>query len=266
MIDGFVALPQKFLNQAELSMFEELLKSPETLVTPVIHVLDAGQALRNLDIVGTAGCPGAFLINHDFAMEPFLAILQEVRTARADMWLGVNFLAQPGDVAFPVLGNLARAGHVFQAYWADDARIDERQTAQEEAENIARIRVECGWDGLYFGGVAFKKQRPVDADAYFDAARLAVPYVDVVTTSGVATGHEPGLRKVESFREAIDEAPLALASGITPENAHLYCASVDCFLVATGINLRDDFYNIDPDRLGELLAVTRSQGECKWTT
>ncbi len=261
MIDGFVALLHRTLNQAGPYMFEQLLKSPETLVAPVIHVLDAGQALRNLDIASAAGCPGAFLINHDFPMEPFLPILREVRAARSDMWLGVNFLAQPGDVAFPVLGSLARDGHVFQACWADDARIDERRAAQEEADNIARIRVASGWDGLYFGGVAFKKQRPVDADAYAGAARLAVPYVDVVTTSGVATGREPDRRKVEAFRKAIGEAPLALASGITPENAHLYCASVDCFLVATGINLRDDFYNIDPDRLRDLLAVTRVKGE-----
>lgn len=240
--------------------FDQLRTGPGTVVTPVIHVLDAGQALRNLDVVDAAGCPGAFLINHDFAMEPFLPILREVRAARPDLWLGVNFLAQPGQVAFPVLGQLAREGYPFQAYWADDARIDEREEVQAEAEEIARIRAESGWEGLYLGGVAFKKQRPVAEKDYGLSARLAAAYLDVVTTSGIATGHEADLSKIETFRKALGDAPMALASGITPENAHRYAGLVDCFLVATGINYDGDFYNIDPARLDALLAVTRSQG------
>jgi len=241
--------------------FEQLLAGSETLVTPVIHVQDTEQALRNLDVACAAGCPGVFLINHDFPMESLLPILREVRSARPDCWLGVNFLGQPGSAAFSVLGALGEEGCRIDAYWADDARIDERNDTQIEAEDIARIRKESGWDGLYFGGVAFKMQRPVSEDKYGVAARLSMPFMEVVTTSGIATGHEADLSKIETFREAIGEAPLALASGITPENAHSYCGLVDCFLVATGINYDGDFYNIDPDRLDALLAITRSHGE-----
>ncbi|SFC21851.1 BtpA/SgcQ family protein [Tropicimonas isoalkanivorans] len=242
------------------SSFEQLLKSPEPIVTPVIHVLNVAQALANLDLVTAAGCPGAFLINHDFPMEAFLPILKEVRAARPSLWLGVNFLAQPGSVAFPVLGALAQAGCEFQAYWADDARIDERETVQHEAEEIARIRAESGWPGLYFGGVAFKKQRPVVAERYAESARKAAPFIDVVTTSGIATGHEADVGKVRTFRDALGSAPLALASGITPENVHRYCGLVDCFLVATGINRDGDFYTIDPARLDALLVAIRTHG------
>jgi hypothetical protein len=224
-------------------------------VTPVIHVVDLDQVLRNLDIVAAAGCPGAFLINHDFPMEPFLPLLRELRAARPDMWLGVNFLAQPGQVAFPVLGALARDGAVFQAYWADDGRIDERVDEQGEAQEIARIRAESGWHGLYLGGVAFKKQRPVAEADYATAAHTAKPYMEVVCTSGVATGHEPDLGKIRTFREALGTHPLAIASGITPENVAAYAPLVDMILVATGINFQDDFYNIDPARLTALLAA-----------
>jgi predicted TIM-barrel enzyme len=231
------------------------------VVTPVIHVLDTAQTLANLAHVEAAGCPGAFLINHDFGVEPFLPILREVRAARPGLWLGVNFLAQPGSAAFPILGQLAAEGCAFQAYWADDARIDERTEAQPEAEEIARIRADSGWEGLYFGGVAFKKQRPVAEADYAEAARRAAPFVDVVTTSGIATGQEADLAKIETFRAALGAAPLALASGITPENAARYAGSVNCFLVATGINRPGDFYTIDPARLDALLAVARAQGE-----
>ncbi len=241
--------------------FTMLLKGPAPAVTPVIHVQDAAQALSNLEKVAAAGCPGAFLINHDFPMDPFLPILRDIRAAEPDMWLGVNFLAQPGHIAFPVLGALEQDGIIFDAYWADDARIDERQAAQVEGDDIARIRADSGWTGLYFGGVAFKKQRPVPEAHYAEAARFAAPLMDVVTTSGVATGHEADTGKIRTFRKALGDAPMALASGITPENAHLYCADVNCFLVATGINPEGDFYNIDPARLAALLDVTRSFGE-----
>jgi hypothetical protein len=53
---------------------------------------------------------------------------------------------------------------------------------------------------------------------------------------------------------------LTLASGITPENAHLYMDDVDGFLVATGINLDGDFYNIDRKKLAQLLKLTRDHG------
>lgn len=240
---------------------DHLLKSSSPVVTPVIHVQDASQALRNLDVLDGAGCPGAFLINHDFPVEPFLPILREIRSARPDLWLGVNFLAQPGDIAFPILGQLAGEGYAFDAYWADDARIDERESEQEEADRIARIRAESGWKGMYLGGVAFKKQRPVPEAMFAESARIAMPYMDVVCTSGIATGHEADLSKIETFRTAIGDKPLAIASGITPENVHRYAPLVDMILVATGINFEGDFYNIDPARLDALLAATRSQGE-----
>jgi predicted TIM-barrel enzyme len=241
--------------------FRQAAKARDTLVTPVTHVIDANQALRNLDVIDAAGCPGAFLINHDFPVDAFLPILKEIRAARPDLWLGVNFLDQPGDIAFPILGQLGRDRCRVDAYWADDARIDERVKPQETADRIARIRKESGWNGVYLGGVAFKKQRPVAEDRYATSARLSLPYLDVVCTSGIATGHEADLSKIRTFRDAIGDAPLALASGITPENAASYCGLVNCFLVATGINYPGDFYNIDPDRLDALLAVTRKQGE-----
>lgn len=212
-------------------------------------------------MIDAASCPGAFLINHDFPVEPFVPILREIRTARPDLWLWVSFLDKPGSIAFPILGSLAREGIVFDAYWADDARIDEREAAQAEADEIARIRAESGWTGLYLGGGAFKKQRPVPEARYAEAAQLSTRYLDVVCTSGIATGHEAELSKIATFRKAIGDVPLAIASGITPQNIHRYKPFVDIILVATGINFDGDFYSIDPARLDALLAVTREKGE-----
>ena len=84
--------------------------------------------------------------------------------------------------------------------------------------------------------------------------------MDAVTTSGIATGEAADRAKIAAFRRGCGDAPLALASGVTPENAADYAADVDAMLVATGINRPGDFYEIDPARLRRLLGVTRAAG------
>lgn len=54
-------------------------------------------------------------------------------------------------------GELERAGCRVDAQWADDARIDEPEDAQHEAEAIAEARRTSGWSGLYLVGTAFRK-------------------------------------------------------------------------------------------------------------
>ena len=175
-----------------------------------------------------------------------------------NIWLGVNFLAVTGKYAFPVLGDLQREGTQVDGYWADDARMDERRAEddQPEADEIAAIRKSSGWDGLYIGGTAFKKQRAVDPAHYGKSARIATNYMDVVVTSGVATGHAADVGKIGTFREYCGDTALGLASGITPQNAAQYADAVDLFMVATGINYEGDFYNIDPERLKHLMDLT----------
>lgn len=240
--------------------FRKAFRTIGPVVIPVIHVLDAKQTNANIAVSVRAGAAGIFLINHDFEKERLLPIIRQVRAAWPSLWLGVNFLAITGKDAFPILGQLAQENCQVDAYWADDARIDERTEAQAEADEIAAIRAESGWDGLYFGGVAFKKQRPVATADYARAAQIAQRYLDVVTTSGQATGIEAEDEKIAAFRANLSEAPLALASGITTENAVRYANAVDCFLVATGINVPGDFYTIDQSRLAALMAITRGFG------
>ena len=244
----------RLMNRNE---FRQLFRCTGPAVTPVIHVLDAQQTAKNIDIAIDAGVPGVFLINHDFPVDEFLPIIRETRARYPSLWIGLNFLAVPGDRAFPVLAQLERDGCRIDAYWADDACIDEHTTleAQITANKIKEIREQSGWTGFYLGGTCFKKQREVSVANYGVAAELATHFMDAVCTSGLATGMEADLDKISAFRESIGEHVLALASGITPDNASAY-HQVDCFMVATGINLDGDFYNIDPLKLDRLMTIT----------
>lgn len=240
--------------------FRKRFKTVGPAVLAVIHARDRMQVIRNAQTAAREGAHGVVLINHDFGHEGLLPLIREVRDRFPSLWLGVNFLAVTGARAFPVLGDLEGSGCVVDAYWADDARIDERSDTQREADAIAEARRASGWSGLYLGGTAFKKQRAVQPEEFEAAARIASRYMDAVTTSGVATGHSAEASKIEAFRTGCADQALAVASGVTPDNAVACAGLVDAILVATGINRTGDFYNIEPMRLRRLLAVCREVG------
>ena len=138
------------------------------IVLPVIHVLNHEQTYDNILIAIACGCPGVFLINHDFEKEKFIPIIKSIRVEFPDYWIGVNFLAVTGEFAFPILGKMQSEGIFVDGYWADDACIDERRAENDQliAKKINIIRKESGWQGIYIGGTAFKKQREVDPSMY----------------------------------------------------------------------------------------------------
>lgn len=217
------------------------------VVLPVIHVASEAQAIRNAEIAWSAGCDGIFLINHGIGHGELLAIHAAVAARGPGRWIGVNCLDLDPGSAFAALN-----GRV-DGLWVDNARIDERTTDQPAADAIDRARRSSGWGGLYFGGVAFKYQRQVDDLG--TAARSARPYLDVVTTSGPGTGQAANHQKIADLKAALGDFPLAIASGITPENVASYLPIADCFLVATGISR--DFDELDPVRVRALVEAVR---------
>jgi predicted TIM-barrel enzyme len=82
--------------------------------------------------------------------------------------------------------------------------------------------------------------------------------MDVVTTSGPGTGRAAEVTKIQRMREALGDAPLAIASGITPENVDQYLPYADCFLVATGISRSDGEF--DSRRVLALVERVKSFG------
>lgn len=219
-------------------------------VLPVIHVEQMDQALRNADIARGLGADGVFLINHSISSAALLRVCQGVRDRFGDWWVGVNCLDLTPEEAF------RRIGPDVSGLWVDNAMVDERSEGQPAAEHIRSAREASGWQGLYFGGVAFKYQRNVRDDMLPQAARSASAFMDVLTTSGPGTGAAAAQAKIRTLRESLGDFPLAIASGITPANVGDYLSYADCFLVATGISR--SFTSIDSDLLHQLMDAVRS--------
>jgi hypothetical protein len=188
-------------------------------------------------IAQDAGADGIFLINHLSTYHSLLRCYRKVREQFPNLWIGLNCLD---------LGRLV-ADYIPQdtaGLWVDNAGVNDSINPTGEAQDFVHFRRESRWEGIYFGGVAFKGQGTVADPA--KVAKLAVPFVDVITTSGVATGYPPDLAKIRAMKAAIGTHPLAVASGLTPENVQEYMPYVDVYMVATGIS--DSHTELNPGR------------------
>ncbi len=217
------------------------------VVLPVIHVESEGQAMENAFIAFEAGADGIFLINHDYDCGHLLKVFQAVRDKFPGWWVGLNCLDLYPDEVFDVIGN------DVNGVWVDNAFVDETKEVQGYPEYVKQKRLRARWLGLYFGGVAFKYQREVED--LEKAVEIAKNYVDVITTSGPGTGLAADVGKIKRMRKAAGNFPLAVASGITPENVADYLPYVDAFLVATGIS--KDFYNLEPVKVEALVRLVK---------
>ncbi|MGD9047817.1 MAG: BtpA/SgcQ family protein [Anaerolineae bacterium] len=218
------------------------------IILSVVHVAEPEQALRNAEIARRQGCDGVFLIRHEIDNTELLRIHHQLYEAFPDWWIGVNCLDLSPSKVFDVITD------EVAGVWVDNAMIDERESLQVKAEAIQAAREQSGWQGLYFGGVAFKYQRYVEDVGR--AARLAAEYMDVVTTSGPATGESADRVKIQTMKAALGDVPLAIASGTTPENVGGYLEIADCFLVATGIS--KSWLEFDEERVRELVRRVRT--------
>ncbi|MBI3627137.1 MAG: hypothetical protein HY220_00075 [Candidatus Sungbacteria bacterium] len=215
--------------------YREVFHKPHTMLA-VVHIKTLAQALENVALAEGEGANGVFLIDHATRAN-LITIYRTVREKFPTLWAGANWLDRSADEA------LAAIPDDVLGLWTDNAGINEDpEDPAATARANWRICQERRWPGLYFGGFAFKYQQPVENLA--PLAELAAKYMDVVTTSGLATGEAPDVEKIQTIRHAIGpETTLAIASGMSSENVGAYLGLADCFLVATSIS--GSFFNLD---------------------
>ena len=213
----------------------------------VVHITDKSENVKNAEMAIRAGADGIFLINHGVPPTWVLDTATTVHENFPDLWIGVNILGEHPSFIFDKLPRYVKG------MWTDDARTPLHSgESDESAKMILCARNESGWHGEYFGGVAFKYQK--QPDNFKEAAILAAPFMDVVTTSGPGTGHAPDPEKIRVMREGVGQKGLAVASGVTPENISLFSDATH-ILAATGIS--KSFDELDETKMRQLVEKIR---------
>jgi hypothetical protein len=199
-------------------------------IIPVIHVTSREQALVNTGICLGLGVKKAFYINHAISSTALIEITNEIKRTVPSFWVGMNLLGVSTN-------QVLNTQYDIDAVWIDETVKSTQRTFR----------------GKVFGGLAFKYQsQPTDLEAACQEARQCV---DVATTSGPATGKAASVDKVRKIRNLIGGHPLALASGVTPENVSIFRPYVDFALVATSITDINEM--LLPHKLKELLIAAK---------
>jgi predicted TIM-barrel enzyme len=222
-----------------------------SVLLPVVHPISRQAALDAVRAVHDLGVKGVFLIDQPMSERELIQLAREVRDRHPSLWIGLNLLSR---TASKTLTTTYNRGWSLDGIWSDWAGIDERQvmgSSHPEAEAFLNVRHTARWDGLYFGGVAFKYQREVVPADLSAAAEMSVPYMDVLCTSGPGTGYPADIEKVKALRAGLGDHAMALASGVTPDNVCNYLPYVQAFLVGTGIE--KSLGILDPAKIEALL-------------
>lgn len=218
-------------------------------VIPVIHYLDNSQAMRNAEMVFDAGCDNVMLINMNGPGLALIPVCEDIKTKYPEKRLGVNFLdtVKPDELPFNIIPYLNMT-------WTDCQLTYSLQSDYGLAKDIMNLLEERENHQL-FCAAAFKYQQHEPNP--IQAAGKALDFGFIPTTSGSTTGVPADPSFVRTLREGINsESPLAIASGVTPDNAHLFLPYVSHILVSTGIS--ESFYEFDKVKLKDLLEVTNS--------
>lgn len=217
-------------------------------VWPVIHlptfITNPSDVIANVLIAARCSCAGVFLICHGGNNEAVDSMAKTIRESfpTLPLKLGANYLGHTTPFAL-----VRSQDHGFDATWSDNHDF-QGGTCTLPYDHISRaVRNDSH---RLFAGVAFKGQ-PYEFNAG-KAARAAIEWGAIPTTSGMATGRAARPQKLAHMRAEIPcNAPLALASGVTPDNVGSYVEHVTHILVASGVSRT--FHDLDEDELRLLM-------------
>ncbi len=220
-------------------------------VFPVVHINEVDIATQQAELALEAGADGVYLIDHaTLSPTPTMTVFKELRASSPQAFIGVNFLFKTPLQAFDLLAALAgESKDLPDALWVDDC-----SQTRTSVDRFKLSRPDVYSRVQYAGGVAFKYTSTATEDpakAAAEATRLK-DFVDIVVTSGPGTGSPTNSDKVKAMKEAIGDKPLAIASGVTPDNVGKFAAADQVF-VATGIETGKYSGIFVPDSLKQMV-------------
>lgn len=210
-------------------------------IIPVIHHTNEFLSMKKAEICAKNKAYGVFIISMISDNIGLSGLAKKIKIAFPDLKVGINLLG------YSALDSIYESlNYSLDMTWSDCPIVTgsfitpEAKAIEEEIQNT---------NHLFFNSVAFKYQsieRNVQQAVLNSKLLQFIP-----TTSGEATGKAANLTKIKSMKDSLKDYPLAIASGLTPDNIQQYTPYIEFGLVATGIS--DDFNNFNELKLQEII-------------
>ena len=148
--------------------------------------------------------------------------------------IGVNVLRNDARAALAIAAAVEAAFIRINVHTG--AMITDQGIIEGEAAETLRSRARLGPGVAIFADHLVKHATPiVEPDVVQSAKDLRHRgYADAIIITGAETGAEADPRRLETLREALDDAPLLIGSGIDARNAAMF-ASADGAIVGTAM-------------------------------
>ena len=239
---------------------------------PLERVLErAREDARHLEEAGFDG-----ILVENFGDRPFhpgavppetvaaLAVAVDRIRATTSLRVGVNVLRNDAGAA---LGIAAATGASYIRVNVHAGTMHTDQGLLEgEAHRTLRRRKELGLSTGILADVFVKHAVPPVGWTLEEAARDTCHRggADVLLVSGSGTGEAPEGEAVRQVRDAVPDAPIWLASGLTPENASTLAPSAHGAIVGSSVQWDGTARaGVDPARAGALVAALKARREAR---
>lgn len=243
-------MQEEYTSQS-LTKFKTTFPDAHSLIV-ALHATSLQHAMKNAEIAFDNWAHGVAVVTHAIKPELGIMISSMIKDIFKTKKVLLNIRQREPKKIFKTLEQIKyleidgiRTDKAM-IYGIDWIRHNEKNYADKVVELQKRINRK--W--LYFWWVDFKHQRPIPENELAWAVAQAKRYLDVITTSGVSTGISADSSKVQKIKLLAENHPVALASGVTPENIKDYIEHTDISIVATGIS--KDYRNLDPKKVAEL--------------
>ena len=250
--DIYSVLPEAddIKNVNKINKVHKAFGKTEKIVLPVLDCYTPSQFMSNIENLylyyKQGKISGAFIVSTNIEYPIFKLVYEEIKNKFPDFWLGVNLI---GENIFKIL-EFIKEFHP-DGMWIDNSYLNNKNDMGICDLILNQIK-KYNWTGLYFGGFMFKYSNSCNT---YDSSllKLTHQYMDVLTTSGDATGIEIKQEKLDFISDNVKEnICIAVASGITPNNIKNIKSKCNIFIMRTSII--NYLGNIDLEKLDQLIS------------
>jgi membrane complex biogenesis BtpA family protein len=156
---------------------------------------------------------------------------------RVPVGLGVQRVDWEATIGIAVAAGLE---FVRLDVFVDEVRMLE-QSVKVDPADVTKMRRSLGGESVrLFTDVHVKHADLLSTASIEESARAAIACgSDAVVVTGAFTGREPDVGDLDRVRAAIGPAPVAIGSGLTPENAGMLARHADLAIVGTSLKEGD---------------------------